>query len=79
MDAGGCGGDACPQVGDGRAEKPWLGQCPAARGCGGWPAQREGAVSKAIDLLVRGCLARWGSCSCRSWSWMLLLFLLLFS
>jgi len=46
-------------VGDGRAEKPWLGQCPAARGCGGWPAQREGAVSKAIDLLVRGCLARY--------------------
>ena len=48
-----------PTVGKGRGEKPCLGKCPAAKDCGGYPLQREGAVAGAIDLLVRRCLAKY--------------------
>merc|ERR1719376_887643 len=40
-------------------EKPSLGKCPAAKDCGGFPLQREGAIAGAIDLLVRRCLAKY--------------------
>ena len=48
-----------PTVGKGRGEKPSLGKCPAAKDCGGFPLQREGAIAGAIDLLVRRSLSKY--------------------
>merc|ERR1712013_865511 len=48
-----------PTQGKGRAEKPSLAKCPAAKDCGGYPLQREGFVAGAIDLLVRKSLAKY--------------------
>ena len=48
-----------PTQGKGRAEKPSLAKCPAAKDCGGYPLQREGVVAGAIDLLVRKSLAKY--------------------